>query len=81
MDNYELLREHGMAPDQHGLVDPGLSGLNEGRKSLERLMGKAEATRKPEPAPAQIYPETIGQQEKADSMLTQYDEAAALRRI
>lgn len=81
LDNYELLREHGMAPDQHGLVDPGLAGLNEGRKSLERLMDKAEATRRTEPVPAQIYPDTIGQQEKADSMLTQYDEAAALSRI
>ena len=81
MDNYELLREHGLAPDQHGLVDPGLAALNESRKSFERLMDKAEAGRNQEPEPAQIYPSSIGQQEKADSMLTQYDEAAALSRI
>ena len=81
MDTYELLREQGMAPEQHGLVDPGLAALNESRKSFERLIEKAEATRRTEPFPAQIYPDTIGQQEKADSMLTQYDEAAALSRI
>lgn len=81
MDNYDLLREHGLAPEQHGLVDPGLSALNESRKSFERLMEKADSTRRPEPIPAQIYPDSIGQQEKADSMLTQYDEAAALSRI
>ena len=76
-----LLREHGLAPDQHGLVDPGLAGIG---KSLERLTDKAEALRRSleteEPAPAQIYPASIGQQEKADSMLTQYDPAAALSR-
>ena len=81
MDNYELLREHGLAPDQHGLIDPGLAALNESRKSFERLMDKAEAGRNQEPEPAQLYPDTIGQQEKADSMLTQYDAAAALNRI
>ena len=81
MDNYELLREHGLAPDQHGLVDPGLAALNESRKSFERLMDKAEAGRNQEPEPAQIYPSSIGQQEKADSMLTQYDATAALNRI
>ena len=81
MDTYELLRGFGLAPDQHGMVDPGLSGLNESKGNFERLMDKAEATRRTEPVPAQIYPDTIGQQEKADSMLTQYDEAAALSRI
>ena len=81
LDNYDLLREHGLAPDQHGLVDPGLAALNESRKSFERLLDRAEAGRGTEPLPAQLYPETIGQQEKADSMLTQYDEAAALSRI
>lgn len=81
MDNYELLREHGLAPDQHGLIDPGLAALNESRKSFERLMDKAEAGRNQEPEPAQLYPDTIGQQEKADSMLTQYDATAALNRI
>ena len=81
MDNYELLREHGLAPDQHGLIDPGLAALNESRKSFERLMDKAEAGRNQEPEPAQIYPSSIGQQEKADSMLTQYDATAALNRI
>ena len=77
-----LLREHGLAPDQHGLVDPGLAGIG---KSLERLSDKAEALRKslesPEPEPAEIYPSTIGQQEKHDSLLTQYDPAAALSRL
>lgn len=95
MDNYELMREFGLAPDQHGMVDPGLAGLNESKRNFERLMDKAEAERRsehfpeatkmmqkrPEPFPAQLYPDTIGQQEKADSMLTQYDEAAALSRI
>ena len=80
MDNYELLREEGMAPDQHGLVDPGLAALNESHKSYERLLEKASRQRE-EPAPAELYPATIGQQEKADSMLTQYDESAALSRI
>jgi len=77
-----LLREHGLAPDQHGLADPGLAGIG---KSLERLSDKAEALRRAlestEPAPAEIYPASIGQQEKADSMLTQYDQAAALNRL
>lgn len=78
----ELLREQGMAPEQHGLVDPGLSSLNESRKSYERLLEKAEAKRlSAEPEPAEVYPDTIGQQEKADSMMLQYDPAAALRRI
>lgn len=81
MENYELMREFGLSPDQHGLVDPGLAGLNESKKSFERLLDKAEASRRTEPFPAQLYPDTIGQQEKADSMLTQYDEAAALSRI
>lgn len=78
----ELLHREGMAPEQHGLVDPGLSSLNESRKSYERLLEKAEAQRRSdEPEPAEVYPDTIGQQEKADSMMLQYDPAAALRRI
>lgn len=81
LENYDLLREHGLAPDQHGLIDPGLAALNESRKSFERLLDKAESSRGTEPSPAQLYPDTIGKQEKADSMLTQYDETAALRRI
>lgn len=80
MDNYELLREEGMAPDQHGLVDPGLAALNESHKSYERLLEKASRQRE-EPAPAELYPATIGQQEKEDSLRTQYDESAALSRI
>ena len=75
----ELMHQEGMAPEQHGLIDPGLAALNESRKSYECLLEKAEAGR--EPAPAEVYPETIGQQEKADSMKLQYDPAAALRRI
>lgn len=81
LDNYDLLREHGLAPDQNGLVDPGLAALNESRKSFERLLDKAEATRDNEPVPAEVYPDTIGRQEKADSLLTQYDEISALSRI
>ena len=81
MDNYELMHEHGMAPEQHGLVDPGLSSLNESHASFARLLEKAEATRRTEPAPAQVYPDTIGKQEKSDSLMTQYDEVAALSRI
>lgn len=81
LDLDDLLFEQGMAPEQHGLIDPGLSSLNESRKSYERLLEKAEAQRSAEPAPAEVYPETLGQQEKADSMMLQYDPAAALRRI
>lgn len=81
LDLDDLLYEHGMAPEQHGLIDPGLSSLNESRKSYERLLEKAEAQRSAEPAPAEVYPETLGQQEKADSMMLQYDPSAALRRI
>ena len=81
LDNYDLLHEQGMAPDQHGLVDPGLAALNESRKSFERLLEKADAGRTQEPAPAEVYPATIGRQEKADSLLTQYDEMSALSRI
>ena len=77
----ELLHEQGMAPDQQGLVDPGLSGLNESKKSYERLLEKAVAGRREEPEPAEVYPASIGQQEKADSMMTQYDPSAALSRI
>ena len=81
IDNYELLREHGLAPEQHGLIDPGLAALNESKPSYEKLLEKAEAQRLVEPAPAQVYPDTIGKQEKADSLLTQYDELIALNRI
>ena len=34
-----------------------------------------------EPAPAEVYPDSVGKQEKADSLRTQYDETAALSRI
>lgn len=81
LDLDDLLFEQGMAPEQHGLIDPGLSSLNESRKSYERLLEKAEAQRSAEPEPAEVYPETLGQQEKAESMMLQYDPAAALRRI
>lgn len=74
-----LLREHGLAPDQHGLVDPGLAALNESRRSYERLLDKAQGA--PEPAPAEIYPASLGQQEKKDSLRTQYDPAAAIDRL
>jgi hypothetical protein len=77
----ELLHEQGMAPDQQGLVDPGLSGLNESKKSFERLLEKAAADRRAEPAPAAVYPASIGLQEKADSLKTQYDPTDALSRI
>ena len=78
MENYDLMHEHGMAPDQHGLVDPGLAAFNETRQTYERLMEKAQAQ---EPAPAEVYPDSVGKQEKADSLRTQYDETAALSRI
>lgn len=81
LDSQELMLAQGMAPEQHGLVDPGLAAFNESRKSFERIMEKAEAQRRAEPLPAEVYPDTIGQQEKADSMLTQYDALAALNRI
>ena len=81
IDHYDLMHEQGMAPDQHGLVDPGLAALNESKKSYEKLLEKAEGLRSGEPLPAQVYPASIGQQEKADSMMTQYDESAALSRI
>jgi hypothetical protein len=41
-------------------------------------MEKAQAQ---EPAPAEVYPDSVGKQEKADSLRTQYDETAALSRI
>ena len=75
----ELMHREGMAPDQHGLVDPGLAALNESKKSYERLIEKARAQQ--EPAPAEVYPDTLGQQEKADSLQTQYNPTAALNRI
>jgi hypothetical protein len=67
-----------MAPDQHGLVDPGLAAFNETRQTYERLMEKAQAQ---EPSPAEVYPDSVGKQEKVDSLRTQYDETAALSRI
>ena len=80
--HYDLMLEQGMAPEQHGLVDPGLSSLNESRASYARLLEKAEAQRRAdEPEPAQVYPDSIGKQEKAVSMITQYDEVKALDRI
>ncbi len=75
----ELMHREGMAPEQHGLVDPGLSALNESKKSYEHLLEKARAQQ--EPAPAEVYPDTLGQQEKADSLRTQYNPTAALNRI
>lgn len=81
LDLDALLREQGMAPDQQGLVDPGLSGLNESKKSFERLLEKAAERRRSEPEPAEVYPDSMGKLEKSDSMKTQYDPAAALNRI
>lgn len=78
MENYDLMHEQGMAPDQHGLVDPGLAAFNESRKTYERLLEKAIGQ---EPAPAEVYPDSVGKQEKADSLRTQYDKTAALSRI
>lgn len=76
----ELLHREGMAPEQHGLVEPGLSSLNESKKSYEHLLEKASGQRE-EPEPAEVYPDTLGQQEKADSLRTQYNPTAALNRI
>ena len=45
---------------------------------MERLLEKAEAQRSAEPAPAEVYPETLGQQEKADSMICRRRMASGL---
>jgi len=83
METDALLRRYGLAPDQNGLRDPGLSGLNESKASYERLTAKAAASLEEE-AP-EIYPETIGEQEKADSYVVpgggDYDPVAALNRL
>lgn len=82
METDALLRRYGLAPDQQGLVDPGLSGLNESKKSYERLADKAAASL--EEAAPDIYPGSMGAQEKADSYVVpggDYDPMAALDRI
>jgi hypothetical protein len=80
IDNYALMEEHGLSPEQNGLTDPGLTGIG---KSLERLSDKAEALRRSmaEPEPAEVYPRSLGQQEKADSLKTKYDPSSALDRL
>lgn len=85
-ESYLLMVEHGVAPEQHGLVSPGLAGFNESRATYERINAKADAElqqqgRPEEPAPAVIYPDSIGRQQKEDSLQTQYDIAQALDRL
>lgn len=81
MERDALLREFGLAPDQNGLVDPGLSGFNESKASYERIAAKAAASL--EEASPEIYPDTMGRQEKADSYIVpgDYDPNAALDRL
>lgn len=81
-ENYTLLVEHGMAPEQHGLASTGLTGFNENRSTYQRLEERAESElRSREPAPAQVYPESEGRFTKEESLQTQYDIAAALDRL
>ena len=83
-ETYSLLVEHGMAPEQHGLVSPGITGFNENRSTYQRLEERADAELRSipeEPAPAVIYPESEGRFTKEESMQTQYDIAAALDRL
>ena len=81
METDALLRRYGLAPDQQGLVDPGLSGFNESKKTYERLAEKAAASL--EEAAPEVYPDTMGAQEKADSYVVSgdYDPLAALDRL
>ena len=78
-----LLVKHGMAPEQHGLVSPGITGFNENRATYQRLEERAdrEIHSSQEPAPAEIYPETEGRFTKEESLQTQYDVLAALDRL
>lgn len=82
-ENWTLLVEHGMAPEQHGLVSTGLTGFNESRATYQRLEERADAElgAREEPAPAQVYPDSEGRYTKEESLLTQYDIAAALDRL
>lgn len=83
METDALLRKYGLAPDQNGLRDPGLSGLNESKKSYERLVNKAVSSLEEESP--DIYPESLGGQEKADSYVvrggSEYDPLSALDRL
>jgi hypothetical protein len=79
MRTEELLGRFGLAPDQHGLRDPGLSGLNESKASYERIAARAAASL--EEAPPEVYPDSLGAQEKAESYMTRYDVRKALERL
>ncbi len=80
---YTLLVEHGMAPEQHGLVSPGITGFNENRATYQRLEERADAELRgrEEPAPSVVYPDSEGRFTKEESLQTQYDIAAALDRL
>lgn len=82
-ENYMLLVNHGMAPEQHGLASTGLTGFNENRATYQRLEERADSEIRAaaEPAPAEIYPDTEGRFTKEESMQTQYDVLAALDRL
>jgi hypothetical protein len=83
-ETWTLLVEHGMAPEQHGLVSPGITGFNENRATYQRLEERADAELRAtpeEPAPAMLYPESEGRLTKEESLQTQYDIAAALDRL
>lgn len=79
METEAMLRKYGLAPEQNGLVDPGLSGLNESKASYERIEAKAAASL--EEALPEVYPDSLGAQEKADSYKTRYDLNKALDRL
>ncbi len=82
-ETYTLLVEHGMAPEQHGLVSPGITGFNENRATYQRLEERADAELRgrEEPAPSVVYPDSEGRFTKEESLQTQYDIAAALDRL
>ena len=84
-EHYALMVEHGVAPEQHGLVSPGIAGFNESRATYDRLDTRATAElrsrQSAEPAPAEVFQDSIGRQQKEDSMKTQYDIASAIDRL
>ena len=65
IEHHEMDMEYGIAPEQHGRKTPQIKGLNKRYEQIaDRLVSREQL---PEPEPAEIYPDTVGQRQKRDS--------------
>lgn len=65
IEHHELDMQYGIAPEQHGRVTPQIKGLP---KRYEQIADRISLQgRLPEPEPAEVYPETVGERQKKES--------------